>query len=226
LVHGGLANNAAVDIAYVDAEEISVKGADKMLAGFAGVLVPGGFGERGSEGKIEAIRWARENKVPFLGICLGMQMAAVEFARHVAGLPGAHSGEFSPNAEIRVIDLMDEQQDVDEKGGTMRLGAYPCKLQPGSLAARIYGRDEISERHRHRYEFNNAYREPLTKAGLVLSGLSPDGSLVEMIELPPSEHPFFVACQFHPEFRSRPTAPHPLFAAYVGAATEYFRQRQ
>ena len=226
LVHGGLANAAAVDIAYVDAEEISVKGADKMLAGFSGVLVPGGFGERGSEGKIEAIRWARENKVPFLGICLGMQMAAVEFARHVAGLTGAHSGEFAPNADVKVIDLMDEQQGVDKKGGTMRLGAYPCKLVPGSLAARIYGRDEISERHRHRYEFNNAYRDQLQAAGLVLSGLSPDGNLVEMLELPPSEHPFFVGCQFHPEFRSRPTVPHPLFAAYVGAATDYFRRRQ
>jgi CTP synthase len=226
LTHGGLANHAAVDISYVDAEEISVKGADKMLAGFAGVLVPGGFGERGSEGKIEAIRWARENKVPFLGICLGMQMAAVEYARHVAGLPGAHSGEFSANAAVRVIDLMDEQQGIDDKGGTMRLGAYPCKLIPGSLAARIYGREEISERHRHRYEFNNAYREPLEAAGLVLSGLSPDGSLVEMIELPPTAHPFFVGCQFHPEFRSRPTAPHPLFAAYVAAAMEHFRVRQ
>ncbi|MCX4245453.1 CTP synthase [Paraliomyxa miuraensis] len=224
LVHGGIAHGAAVDIAYVDAEEIDRRGADKLLAGFSGILVPGGFGQRGSEGKIEAIRWAREGGVPFLGICLGMQMAVVEYARNVAGLPGAASGEFSPDAAVKVIDLMDEQQGVKDKGGTMRLGAYPCDLVPKSLAARVYGRTSISERHRHRYEFNNAYREPLEAAGLRLSGLSPDGSLVEMVELPGDVHPFFIGCQFHPEFRSRPTAPHPLFAAYISAALDRLRE--
>ena len=223
LTHGGIAHGSAVQVSYVDAEEIAHRGADKLLAGYAGILVPGGFGQRGSEGKIEAIRWARENRVPFLGICLGMQMAVVEYARNVANLPDAASGEFDPEAAVRVIDLMDEQQDIEDKGGTMRLGAYPCELAPKTLASRIYGESRISERHRHRYEFNNAYREDLQGKGLVLSGLSPDGNLVEMIELPSEVHPFFVACQFHPEFRSRPTAPHPLFAAYVGGALEHAR---
>jgi CTP synthase len=223
LTHGGLAHGAAVEVSYVDAEEIARRGADKLLAGYAGILVPGGFGQRGSEGKIEAIRWAREGGVPFLGICLGMQMAVVEYARNVAGLAGAASGEFSPDAAVRVIDIMDEQLGIEDKGGTMRLGAYPCTLQPKSLAARVYGHDTISERHRHRYEFNNAYREPLQAAGLRLSGLSPDGKLVEMIELPADAHPFFIGCQFHPEFRSRPTAPHPLFAAYISAALDHLR---
>ncbi|MEM9458761.1 MAG: CTP synthase [Myxococcota bacterium] len=224
LVHGGLAHGAAVEISYVDAEEIARRGPDKLLAGYAGILVPGGFGQRGSEGKIEAIRWAREGGMPFLGICLGMQMAVVEFARNVAGQVEAGSGEFSPDASVKVIDLMDEQQDVQDKGGTMRLGAYPCELVPKSLAARVYGETSISERHRHRYEFNNAYREQLQEAGLVLSGLSPDGTLVEMVELPTQVHPFFLGCQFHPEFRSRPTAPHPLFSAYIGAALDYVRE--
>jgi CTP synthase len=223
LVHGGLANNAAVEITFVDAEEIIGRGADKLLRGFSGVLVPGGFGHRGSEGKIEAIRWAREEKVPFLGICLGMQMAVVEYARDVAGLPNAVSCEFAPEAPVRVIDLMEEQVEVENKGGTMRLGAYDCDLQPGSLVAKIYGKARISERHRHRYEVNNSYRDRLRDAGLQLSGLSPDGGLVEMIELSQRVHPFFVGCQFHPEFRSRPTAPHPLFSAYVGAALEHRR---
>ncbi|MCA9649026.1 MAG: CTP synthase [Myxococcales bacterium] len=224
LTHGGIAHGSAVDISYVDAEEISHRGADKLLAGFAGVLVPGGFGQRGSEGKIEAIRWAREHGVPFLGICLGMQMAAIEYARNVAGLSDAASGEFAPDAATKVIDLMDDQQDVEDKGGTMRLGAYPCELVPKTLAARIYGKTHVSERHRHRYEFNNAFREPLQAAGLVLSGLSPDGNLVEMIELPTEAHPFFVGCQFHPEFTSRPTEPHPLFAAYIAAALDHMRR--
>jgi CTP synthase len=223
LVHGGVANAAAVDITYVDAEEILVRGADKLLRGFAGVLVPGGFGQRGSEGKIEAIRWARENKIPYLGICLGMQMAVIEFARNVAGIPDAQSGEFAPEAANKVIDLLPDQQDVRDKGGTMRLGAYECQLVAGSTSARIYGASRISERHRHRYEFNNAYRERLEAAGLVLSGLSPDGRLVEMVELRKDIHPFFVGCQFHPEFRSRPTAPHPLFAAYIAAALDQAR---
>ncbi|MBC8070376.1 MAG: CTP synthase [Deltaproteobacteria bacterium] len=223
LVHGGLSSSAAVDITYVDSEEIIVRGATKLLRGFAGVLVPGGFGHRGSEGKIEAIRYAREQKIPFLGICLGMQMAVIEYARDVAGLPGAQSGEFAPEADDRLIDLMSDQHQVQDKGGTMRLGAYDCALVPGTLSAKIYGTPKISERHRHRYEFNNAYREKLEGAGLVLSGLSPDGRLVEMVELRTGEHPFFVGCQFHPEFRSRPTAPHPLFSAYIGAAIEYAR---
>ncbi len=223
LVHGGLANSSAVEISYVDSEEIVVRGAAKLLRGFAGVLVPGGFGQRGSEGKIEAIRWAREEGIPFLGICLGMQMAVVEYARDVAGVPAAQSGEFAPEAADKVIDLMPDQHQVQDKGGTMRLGAYDCSLVPGTLSAKIYGTSKISERHRHRYEFNNAYRERLEAAGLVLSGLSPDGRLVEMVELRTADHPFFVGCQFHPEFRSRPTAPHPLFAAYIGAAIEYAR---
>jgi CTP synthase len=225
LVHGGLAHSAGVEIAYVDAEEISVRGPERILGGFGGVLVPGGFGERGSEGKIEAIRFAREQRIPFFGICLGMQMAVVEFARNVAGIENAQSGEFSPDAADKVIDLMPDQHAVTEKGGTMRLGAYDCQLATGTLAARIYGRTSISERHRHRYEFNNAYREVLMQAGLVLCGLSPDGQLVEMIELPKDVHPFFIACQFHPEFRSRPTAPHPLFSAYIGAVSDHQRSR-
>jgi CTP synthase len=222
LVHGGLANNAAVEIVYVDAEQVQA-GGESELEGVAGVLVPGGFGERGSEGKIAAIRFARERKIPYLGICLGMQMAVCEYARHVAGIPGAHSSEFDASLDSAVIAMMAEQQDVTEKGGTMRLGAYDCDLAPGSVVQRIYGKSRISERHRHRYEFNNKFREVLGRAGLRLSGLSPDGSLVEMIELPPEVHPFFVGCQFHPEFKSRPTAPHPLFAAYIAASLQYRR---
>ncbi|RMG98107.1 MAG: CTP synthase [Deltaproteobacteria bacterium] len=218
LVHGGIANRAAVDIDYVDAEEVLAKGGDVVLSGYDAIIVPGGFGARGTEGKIEAIRYARERRVPFLGICLGMQMAVCEFARHVAGLTGANSAEFDAEAEHPVIDLMDDQTDVEDKGGTMRLGAYECVLEPGTLAARIYGRTRIFERHRHRYEFNNAYRERLTSAGLVLSGLSPDRKLVEIVELSSADHPFFVGVQFHPEFKSRPTVPHPLFVAYVAAA--------
>lgn len=223
LSHGGIANNAAVEIAYVDAEEIAARGGDKVLAGFVGVLVPGGFGQRGSEGKVEAIRWARENKVPFFGICLGMQMAVVEFARNVAGIPVAQSGEFQPEAADKVIDLMVEQESVEDMGGTMRLGAYDCELQPGTLAGRVYGRPKVSERHRHRYEFNNAFRERLEAAGLVLSGRSPDGNLIEIVELPVHSHPFFLGCQFHPEFKSRPTDPHPLFTAFVAASLEFQR---
>ena len=225
LTHGGLAHHAEVEIAYLDAEEIAARGPEHLLKGFAGVLVPGGFGERGSEGKIDAIRYAREHKIPFFGICLGMQMAVIEFARNVAGISGATSAEFDPNAGDHVIDLMPDQQQVTQKGGTMRLGAYECVLVPGTLAAHIYGKQRISERHRHRFEFSNAYREPLTRGGLVLSGLSPDSRLVEMVELPREVHPFFLGCQFHPEFRSRPTAPHPLFTAYIGAAIDYLRER-
>jgi CTP synthase len=225
LVHGGLANDAAVEIAYVEAEEM-VAGGAKMLADFGGVLVPGGFGHRGSEGKIEAIRYARENGIPFLGICLGMQMAVCEFARNRGGIDDAQSGEFAPQAEHRVIDLMPDQQGVVDKGGTMRLGAYECGLLPGSLAEKIYGQPRVFERHRHRYEFNNEYRDVLVDAGLVLSGLSPDGTLVEIIELAGDDHPFFIGCQFHPEFKSRPTAPHPLFASYIASALDHQRRRR
>ncbi|MBK7579218.1 MAG: CTP synthase [Myxococcales bacterium] len=216
LVHGGLGNDCAVELEYIDSEQIERGSAPAMLSGLDGILVPGGFGDRGVEGKISAIRFARENKVPFFGICLGMQLAVIEYARHVCNLKGASSTEFQKDAPHAVIDLMPDQQGVMDKGGTMRLGAYPCALLPGSRAAQIYGAGEISERHRHRFEFNNEYREPLSKAGLVLSGTSPDGRLVEIVELP--EHPYYVGCQFHPEFKSRPMAPHPLFSQFVAAA--------
>jgi CTP synthase len=218
LVHGGLANDVVIDIEYVDSEELTAETVEDRLGSMDGVLVPGGFGGRGTEGKIQAIRFARESGVPFFGICLGMQMAVVEFARHVCGIEGAQSREFDPDPEEPVIDLMADQKDVRKKGGTMRLGAYPCTLAPGSRAEAIYGTREISERHRHRFEFNNAYREPVQAHGMVLSGLSPDERLVEMVELP--DHPHFVGCQFHPEFKSRPHAPHPLFTSFVSAARE------
>ncbi len=218
LVHGGLANDVRVELEHIDSEQIERDGAEKLLANVDAILVPGGFGDRGTEGKIEAIRWARETKVPFFGICLGMQLAVVEFARHVAGLENANSAEFDRDTQHAVIDLMPEQRSVRTKGATMRLGGFPCTLLPGSMAAEAYGTTEISERHRHRYEFANDFREPLEKAGLVLSGTSPDRKLVEMVEL--KEHPYFVGCQFHPEFKSKPTAPHPLFARFVRAALE------
>ncbi|MBK8995663.1 MAG: CTP synthase [Myxococcales bacterium] len=216
LVHGGLSHDCAVELEYIDSEQIERGSAAAMLSGLDAILVPGGFGDRGVEGKISAIRFARENKVPFFGICLGMQLAVIEYARHVCNLKGASSTEFQKDAAHAVIDLMPDQQGVKDKGGTMRLGAYPCTLLSGSRAAQIYGAGEISERHRHRFEFNNEYREPLTKAGLVLSGTSPDGRLVEIVELP--DHPHFVGCQFHPEFKSRPMAAHPLFSHFVAAA--------
>ncbi len=219
LTHGGIENDVKVDIRWVDSELVSDGNAAQVLEGVQGVLVPGGFGDRGVEGKIAAIRYAREHQVPFLGICLGMQLAVVEFARHVCGLAGAHSRELDPATPHPVIDLMDDQVGVTAKGGTMRLGSYPCRLQPGSLAAAVYGGQEIQERHRHRYEFNNDYRQTLTEAGLSLSGLSPDGRLVEMIELP--GHPWFVAGQFHPELKSRPNRAHPLFRGFVSAAKQY-----
>ncbi|MFO7562126.1 MAG: CTP synthase [Enhygromyxa sp.] len=225
LTHGGLANNAGVTISFVDAEQISARG-PAVLAELDAILVPGGFGERGSAGKIEAIRWARENKVPFFGICLGMQLAVIEYARHVAGLEQAQSTEFDEHATEPVIALMEEQEKVTQKGGTMRLGAYDCELAPNTLARRIYGAAHISERHRHRFEFNNRYREALSQAGLVLCGTSPDQTLVEMVELPANTHPYFIGCQFHPEFKSRPTAPHPLFSAFIGAALEHQRSRR
>jgi CTP synthase len=213
LVHGGMAIRARVKIEYIDSEKLEDC---SVLARADGILVPHGFGARGVEGKIRAVRYAREHGTPFLGICFGMQLACCEFARHVAGLEGANSREVEPNTPHPVIDLLPGQEKIADKGATMRLGAYPCVLKEGSRAQAIYGSREISERHRHRYEFNASYRERLEKAGLVFSGMSPDGRLAEIIELP--DHPFFIAAQFHPEFASKPFAPHPLFKAFVGAA--------
>jgi CTP synthase len=218
LVHGALAHDCRLDLEYIDSENIERVGPEVALAGLDAILVPGGFGDRGTEGKVATIRFARENKIPFFGICLGMQLAVVEFARHVCGLKGANSTEFDKDTPHPVIDLMADQRTTVDKGGTMRLGAYPCTLLSGTVAAEAYGSTEISERHRHRYEFANAYRDRLKAAGLVLSGTSPDKHLVEMIELP--DHPYFVGCQFHPEFKSRPAAPHPLFARFISAALE------
>jgi CTP synthase len=214
LAHGGIANGAKVDIHWLEAEELERDASplDKVH----GILVPGGFGQRGIEGKIGAIRHARERGVPFFGICLGMQCAVIEFARHVAGIPKANSSEFDPACAEPVIDLMIEQQGVTDKGGTMRLGSYPCRLKPGTKAAAAYGTTEIGERHRHRFEFNNRYLERFTRAGLVVSGVWPKRGLVEIIEL--KQHPWFLATQFHPEFRSKPLAPHPLFRDFIGAA--------
>ena len=216
LTHGGIENDVKVHIRWINSEEVTDDNAAQLLYGCQGILVPGGFGDRGIEGMISAIRYAREHRVPFFGICLGMQMAVVEYARHVCGLEEAHSSEFAPRTLYPVIDLMPDQVGVTAKGGTMRLGSYPCRLLEGSRAAGIYGTKEINERHRHRYEFNNAFREQLTAAGLVLSGLSPDGRLVEMIEL--EDHPWFVAGQFHPELKSRPNKAHPLFRSFIAAA--------
>ena len=222
LTHGGIENGVSVDVRWVNSEEVAPDTVDGLLAGAHGILVPGGFGGRGVEGKIQAIRYAREKGVPFLGICLGMQLAVVEFARNVCGLTGANSSELDPRTPYPVIDLMPDQVGVTAKGGTMRLGSYPCRLKEGSLAAAVYGAQEISERHRHRYEFNNDYRERLEQAGLVLSGLSPDGRLVEVVELP--GHPWFAACQFHPELKSRPNRAHPLFREFVAASMERKRK--
>ena len=219
LTHGGIENGVRVDIRWVDSETVTQDNVAQVLEGVQGILVPGGFGNRGIEGKIAAIRHARENHIPFLGICLGMQLAVVEFARHVCGMTDAHSSELNPATTHPVIDLMPDQVGVTDLGGTMRLGSYPCHLVEGTRAADIYGAQDIHERHRHRYEVNNAFREELEKAGLVLSGLSPDGRLVEMVELP--HHPWFVAAQFHPELKSRPNRAHPLFRGFVGAAKAY-----
>jgi CTP synthase len=216
IIHGGIGNDCGVEIVQVDAEEIEKDGAEKMLRGLGGILVPGGFGERGVEGKILAARYARENKIPYLGLCLGMQIATIEFARNVLKLPKANSTEFDPATPHPVIAMLDEQKRVTRKGGTMRLGSQPCQLTLGTKAAELYGSFVIHERHRHRYEFNNAYREKFEKAGFILSGNSPDGNLVEVIEL--NDHPFFVASQFLPEFQSKPHQPHPLFKGFIAAA--------
>ncbi len=223
ITHGGIANDCRVTIKPVDAEKIERDGPKEYLYDVTGVLVPGGFGNRGIEGKIAAITYAREELIPFFGICLGMQCAVIEYARNVCGLTGANSREFDPHTPHPVIDLMPDQHGITNLGGTMRLGAYPCQLVPGSITSRTYGAQEISERHRHRYEVNNEYRETLEQHGLLPSGFSPDGTLVETIELP--SHPWFVGGQFHPEFKSRPRRPHPLFREFIRAALGYQEQK-
>lgn len=223
LDHAGMHHRTAVRIARIHSEAVEREGPERLLTGVDGLLVPGGFGERGIEGKVEAIRFARERGIPFLGICLGMQCAAIEFARNVVGLEQAHSTEFSRDTPHPVICLLDDQKEITDKGGTMRLGAQPARLELGSLAARVYGQETIEERHRHRYEFNNAYRRQFEAHGMRFSGTSPDGSLVEIIEL--CDHPYYIAVQFHPEFKSKPTAAHPLFAGLVEAAVAWHRAR-
>lgn len=215
IAHGGIEHETEVKIIPLDSEEITAQNVQEKLSQFNGIIVPGGFGDRGVEGKICAIRYARENRIPFLGICLGLQLASVEFARHVLELPDAHSAEFKDNAKNLVIHLMESQHNVTKKGASMRLGAYDCNLRKGSKAAKAYQSEKISERHRHRYEFNSQYRAKFENAGMMISGESPDGTLVEMIEL--VDHPWFVACQFHPELKSRPTSAHPLFRDLIGA---------
>ena len=225
LIHGGIANDVGVDLAWTSSDLFtSPEQAREILSAYHGLLVPGGFGVRGVEGMVEAIRAARELSIPFFGICLGMQVAIIEFARNVLGLDDSHSSEFAPECSDPVISLMDSQRDVTDMGGTMRLGTYPCRLQRGSKAAEVYGQPEVSERHRHRYEVSNRYRDTLIEHGMSLSGLSPDDSLVEMIELP--SHPYFIGCQFHPELQSRPLRPHPLFAGFVAAAERYHHAQQ
>jgi len=219
LMHGGIANDVRVSLKYVDSQDVESQGAQALLGDVDAVLVPGGFGVRGTEGKVAAVRYARERKVPFFGICLGLQMAVVEFARDVLSLANANSVEFDERTPHPVISLMESQVQVQDKGGTMRLGAYACVLKSGSVAARLYGKDEVSERHRHRYEVNNNYRSRLSDGGMVVSGHNPELNLVEMIELP--DHPYFVGCQFHPEFKSKPFAPHPLFSGFIRAAVEH-----
>ena len=219
LIHGGIAHDVGVDIAWTSSDLFTdATKAAELVKQFDGVLVPGGFGVRGVEGMVEAIRAVRESGTPFFGICLGMQIAIIEFARNVCRIDDSNSSEFAPECANPVISLLESQQNVKEMGGTMRLGTYACRLKPGSKAAEIYGKPEINERHRHRYEVSNQYRETLQQKGMRLSGLSPDGSLVEMIEL--ADHPYFIACQFHPELKSRPTRPHPLFSAFVAAAAQ------
>ncbi|MDR5658773.1 CTP synthase [Serpentinicella sp. ANB-PHB4] len=216
LTHAGIHNDVEVDIDWIKSDDVNDANASELLKHADGILVPGGFGDRGVEGKIAALKYARENKVPMLGICLGMQLAVIEFARNVVGLKGAHSAELEPTTPYPVIDLMPEQKDVQDKGGTMRLGLYPCKVYPETKAHASYNEDLIYERHRHRYEFNNEFRDQLTESGLTISGISPDERLVEIVEI--KDHPWYVAGQFHPEFKSRPTRPHPLFRDFISAA--------
>ena len=217
LIHGGIPNDARVEIEWIASDRFSdIESAGELLGGVDGLLIPGGFGERGIEGMVQAVRWAREHELPFFGICLGLQVAIIEFARHVCELPDTNSTEFEPECETPVISLMSSQHEVENLGGTMRLGAYPARLRSGSRVAQVYGSTEISERHRHRWEVSNAYRDVLAEFGMRLSGQSPDGGLVEIIELP--NHPWFIGCQFHPELKSRPTRPHPLFQRFVEAS--------
>jgi len=225
LIHGGIANDVGVDIQWMSSEDFLIpERAEHILGTVDGLLVPGGFGVRGVEGMVEAVRQAREGGLPFFGICLGMQTAIIEFARNVCGLDDSHSSEFAPECDNPVISLMESQQHVTDMGGTMRLGAYPCRLGRGTRAAEIYGQPEVSERHRHRYEVSNTYRDLFVQHGMKLSGLSPDGQLVEIVEL--ASHPWFIGCQFHPELQSRPTRPHPLFAGFVAAAVNSKRRRR
>jgi CTP synthase len=224
LLHGGLAHNHKTVIDWIESEEIdSLETAEKRLKNYDGILVPGGFGKRGIQGMVHTIQYAREHKIPFFGICLGMQCATIEYARDAAGLSRADSTEFDPQTPDRVIYKLRELLGVDEMGGTMRLGAWPCKLEPGSFAQKAYGMNEISERHRHRYEFNREYEKTLVAAGLKITGRTPDENYVEIVEAP--NHPWFLGCQFHPEFKSKPLEPHPLFAAFIGAALEHKIQK-
>ncbi|OGP15127.1 MAG: CTP synthase, partial [Deltaproteobacteria bacterium GWA2_54_12] len=219
LIHAAIANNCKVNLQYIDSEEVEKKGPQSILKGVDGILIPGGFGNRGVEGKITSIKYARENKIPFFGICLGMQVAIIEIARDLCGMKHANSSEFDPESPNPVVHIMEAQRSVNAKGGTMRLGAYPCVVKKGTKAYGVYGAAEISERHRHRFEVNNMFRPELEKAGVEFSGLSPDGSLVEIMEL--KGHSWFVACQFHPEFKSRPMEPHPLFKGFVKAVVAH-----
>jgi CTP synthase len=221
LRHASAHNNLRVNIRWVNTEQLEQHGPNELLAGVQGIVVPGGFGDRGVLGKIIAAGYAREHKIPYLGLCYGMQMAVIEIAKHVLGLPGAFTTEIDPRCADPVIDIMPDQRDIADMGGTMRLGLYPCVLVPGTKTARAYGESVVYERHRHRFEFNNAYRDRMAEAGLIVSGLSPDGRLVEIIEL--RDHPWFVASQFHPELKSRPTRPHPLFRDFIGAVKQYAR---
>ncbi len=223
LHHAGIYHNAHIDIEWIDSEKITAENVEDTLSGLDGILVPGGFGSRGIEGMILAARYARERKVPYFGICLGMQIAVIEYARNVLGIPDADSGEFNEQCANKVIDFMPGQSDDIDKGGTLRLGAYPCEIKPGTTMERCYGSLHISERHRHRYELNNAYRDALQEGGMTLSGISPDGRLVETVEL--SDRPFHVGVQYHPEFKSRPNKPHPLFMGFVGAALQQEKEK-
>ena len=224
LHHAGFSHNVHINIRWIDSEGIRAENAGEVLSGLDGIIVPGGFGSRGIEGMIVTARYARENRIPYFGICLGMQIAVIEFARNVAGIPDANSGEFDEQCKNKVIDFMPGQSEDIDKGGTLRLGAYPCVITPGTAMERCYGVREISERHRHRYELNNDYRETFVSAGLTLSGISPDGKLVETVEL--TEYPFFIGVQYHPEFKSRPNRPHPLFLGFIAASVENAGKRQ
>ncbi|MGB9104232.1 MAG: CTP synthase [Terriglobales bacterium] len=228
LVHGALSQNLKLNVSWIEAEGLETKGPEyeSQLESYDGILVPGGFGKRGIAGMLNGIRFAREHKVPYFGICLGMQTACIEFARNVVGLENANSSEFDPATPHRIIYKLRELRGVEELGGTMRLGAWICKLEPGSLAAQAYGAEEISERHRHRYEFNQEYREQMCSAGLRVTGITPDGTYVEIVELAQEEHPYFLGCQFHPEFKSKPLEPHPLFVAFIKASYENRQRRR